>query len=121
MNKIQAILALKMNIDLSYEVFSEKLASNPVVLKMIHSSNKYHAVARNSENTVMCQTASSLVRYQHWAWRGRYRKHSLIYRCVLDRVYRAFAWQRFVQIRYNTVACSTVAMQRSREGTSFAW
>jgi hypothetical protein len=42
-------------------------------------------------------TASSLVRYQQWAWRGRHRKHSLIYCCVLDRVYRAVAWQHVDQ------------------------
>jgi hypothetical protein len=34
-------------------------------------------------------------------WRGRHRKHSLVYCCVLDRVYRAVAWQRVDQIRYN--------------------
>jgi hypothetical protein len=38
-------------------------------------------------------------------WRvGRfYRKHSFLYCCVLDRVYRAFAWQRIDQICYNTL------------------
>jgi hypothetical protein len=36
-------------------------------------------------------------------WRvGRiYRKHSFLYCCVLDRVYRAVAWQLVDQIRYN--------------------
>jgi hypothetical protein len=50
---------------------------------------------------VMCQTPSSFARLQRWMWSGRHRKHSLIYCCVLDRVYRAVAWQRVAQIRYN--------------------
>jgi hypothetical protein len=39
------------------------------------------------------------------------------------RVYRAVAWERVDQIRYiiYIVACSTVAMQRSRENTCVAW
>jgi hypothetical protein len=39
-------------------------------------------------------------------WRvGRiYRKHSSLYCCVLDRVYRAVAWQRVDHNHYNTVA-----------------
>jgi hypothetical protein len=41
---------VKTNIDLSCEPFSEKLASNPGVLKKIHSSDKYHAVARTSSS-----------------------------------------------------------------------
>jgi hypothetical protein len=49
---------------------------------------------------VTCQTASSLFRYQHWEWRG-HRKHSLIYFCMLNRVYGAVAWQRVDQLRYN--------------------
>jgi hypothetical protein len=36
-----------------------------------------------------------------WLHRG-HGKHSLLYCCVLDRVYRAVAWQRVDQIRYNT-------------------
>jgi hypothetical protein len=61
----------------------------------------YCCVARTTQKTrVMCQTVSSLIRYKHWAWRGRHRKHSLTYCCVLDRVYRAVAWQRVDQIRY---------------------
>jgi hypothetical protein len=44
--------------------------------------------------------ASSLVHYQHWAGLGIHRKHSLIYCCMLDRVYRAVAWQRVNQIPY---------------------
>jgi hypothetical protein len=50
-----------------------------------------------------CQTASSLVRYKHWGWHGRHRKQSLIYCCVLDRVYRAVAWQSVDQVRYNII------------------
>jgi hypothetical protein len=38
---IQAIIAVKTNINLSCEAFSEKLASNPGVLKKIHSSDKF--------------------------------------------------------------------------------
>jgi hypothetical protein len=49
-NTIQAILAVKTNIDLSCEAFSEKLASNPGVLKKIHSSDMYHAIARTSSS-----------------------------------------------------------------------
>jgi hypothetical protein len=45
---IQAILAGKTNNVLSCETFSEKIASNPKVLKKIHSSDKYHAIARTS-------------------------------------------------------------------------
>jgi hypothetical protein len=45
---VQAILAVKTNTDLSREAFSEKLATNPGVLKKIHSSDKYHATARTS-------------------------------------------------------------------------
>jgi hypothetical protein len=62
----------------------------------------YCCVEQTTQKTrVTCQTASSLVRYQHWTWRGRHRKHSLVYCCVLDRVYRAVAWQRVDGIRYN--------------------
>jgi hypothetical protein len=51
-------------------------------------------MAQTTQKThVTCQTASSLVFYQDWAWRGRHRKHSLIYCSLLDRVYRAVAWQ----------------------------
>jgi hypothetical protein len=36
------------------------------------------------------------------AWRHRgHGKHSLLYCCLLDRVYRAVAWQRVDEIRYN--------------------
>jgi hypothetical protein len=48
-------------------------------------------------------TASSLVRYQYWAWRGQHRKHSLIYCCVLYCAYIAVAWQCVDQIRYNVL------------------
>jgi hypothetical protein len=36
-------------------------------------------------------------------WRGGriYRKYSLLYCCVLDRIYRTVAWQHVDQIRYN--------------------
>jgi hypothetical protein len=61
-------------------------------------------MAQTTQKTrVTCQTVSSLVRYQHLACRGRHRKHSLIYCCVLDRAYRAVAWQRVDQIRYNAM------------------
>jgi hypothetical protein len=43
---VQAILAVKMNTDLSCEAFSKKLASNRGVLKKTHSSDKYHGIAR---------------------------------------------------------------------------
>jgi uncharacterized protein (DUF1919 family) len=33
---------------------------------------------------------------------GRHRNQSLLYYCVLDRVYRAVAWQSVDQIPYNT-------------------
>jgi hypothetical protein len=40
-------------------------------------------VARTTQKTrATCQAASSLDRYQRWAWRGRQRKHSLPYCCV---------------------------------------
>jgi hypothetical protein len=35
---------------MSYEAFSEKLASNPGVPKKVHSSDKYHAIARTSSS-----------------------------------------------------------------------
>jgi hypothetical protein len=40
----------------------------------------------------------------YWSVRStwRHEKHSLIYCYVLDRVYRAVAWQCVDQIRYNT-------------------
>jgi hypothetical protein len=64
----------------------------------------YCWTAQTTEKTrVTCQTASSLVRYQHWAWRGLHRKQSIIYCCVLDLVYIAVAWQRVDQIRYNNI------------------
>jgi hypothetical protein len=40
----------------------------------------YCCMVQTTQKTcVTCQTASSLVHYQQWAWRGRHRKHSLIY------------------------------------------
>jgi hypothetical protein len=42
-----------------------------------YSGSSYNSSAQTSQKTrVTCQTASSLVRYQHWAWRARHRKHS---------------------------------------------
>jgi hypothetical protein len=65
----------------------------------------YNSSARTPQKTrVTYQTASSLIRYQHWAWRGQLRKHSLIYCCVLDRVHGAVAWQRVDQICFNILA-----------------
>jgi hypothetical protein len=62
-------------------------------------------MAQTTQKTrVTCETASSLVHYQQWTWRGRHRKQSLIYCYVLDRVYRTVAWQRVDQIRYSIVA-----------------
>jgi hypothetical protein len=84
-------------------------------------------MAQTTQKTLVTwQTASSLVRYQHWTWRGQHRKHSLIYCCVLDRVYRAVAWQRVDQIRYsiflliNISFCraSTVRIQGQRHLTN---
>jgi hypothetical protein len=37
----------------------------------------------------------------YWCVGRIYRKHSFLYCCVLDRVYRAVGWQRVDQIRYN--------------------
>jgi hypothetical protein len=68
---------------------------------LCYSGTSYNSSARTPQKTrVTCQTASSLIRCQHWAWRGRYRKRGLIYCCVFDRVYGAVAWQHVVQIRY---------------------
>jgi hypothetical protein len=39
----------------------------------------------------------------YWRVYRIYRKHSFLYYCVLDRVYRAVAWQRVDEIRYNIV------------------
>jgi hypothetical protein len=50
MDKIQVILAVETDTGLSCEAFSEKLASNPGVLKKIHSSDKCHAIARPSSS-----------------------------------------------------------------------
>jgi hypothetical protein len=36
----------------------------------------------------------------YWRFGRIYRKHSFLYCCVLDRVYRAIAWQLVDQIRY---------------------
>jgi hypothetical protein len=41
------------------------------------------------------------------AWRGRRRKHPLVYCCVLGRVYRAVAWQRVDRICYNILSGKT--------------
>jgi hypothetical protein len=66
-----------------------------------YSGISYNSSARTRQKTrVTCQAVSSLVRYQHLVWRGRHRRHSLIYCCLLDRVYGAVAWQRVDQIRY---------------------
>jgi hypothetical protein len=47
----QATLAQKMDTDLSREAFSDKLASNPGVVKKVQSSDKYHVIARLSSLT----------------------------------------------------------------------
>jgi hypothetical protein len=47
-DKTQAILALKTSNGLSCEAFSEKLASNPGIMKKIHSSDKYLVITRTS-------------------------------------------------------------------------
>jgi hypothetical protein len=68
------------------------------------------------------------------AWRHRgHGKHSLLYCCVLDRVYRAVTWQRVDQIRYNiyiyirvkgkyNVTSSSRQLQQIREAADgFRW
>jgi hypothetical protein len=66
-----------------------------------YSETSYNSSTRTPQKTrVTCLTASSLARYQHWEWRGRHRKHSLIYCCVLDRVYGDVAWQCVDQIHH---------------------
>jgi hypothetical protein len=63
-------------------------------------ANFYSRILLCPLTRVTCQIGSSLICYQHWAWR-EHRKHRLLYCCVLGRVYRAVAWQRVDQIRYN--------------------
>jgi hypothetical protein len=47
-------------------------------------------------------------------WRSRgHGKYSLLYFCVLYRVYRAVAWKRVVQIRYNMYVCMYVCINWS--------
>jgi hypothetical protein len=41
-------------------------------------------IFRHGPHSKFSQSASSLVRHQHWAWRGRHRKHSFIYCSLLD-------------------------------------
>lgn len=41
---MRAILAVKINMGISCEAFSEKISANPAILKQIHSSDKYTAV-----------------------------------------------------------------------------
>jgi hypothetical protein len=68
----------------------------------------YFFMAQTIEKTrVTCETASSLVRYQHWAWRERHRIHNVFYCCMLERVYRAVARQRVDQIRYSIIKRNT--------------
>jgi hypothetical protein len=44
----------------------------------------YCCLAQTTQKTrVTCQTASSLVRYQHWAWHGLHRKHNYYCRVLL--------------------------------------
>jgi hypothetical protein len=82
------------------------LTDNSPGLHLGYSRTSYNSSARIPQKTrVTCQTASSLVRYQHWAWRKRHRKDSLIYCCVLDRVYGAVAWQCVDRILYNMIWC----------------
>jgi hypothetical protein len=78
------------------------MSSHIVSARTTHRKHNPSIVAwrRPHEKPLTCQNASLLARYQHWAWRGLHRKHSLIY-CVLDRVYRAVVWQRSDEIRYN--------------------
>jgi hypothetical protein len=45
--------------------------------------------------------ANSLVRYRHWVWCGRHKKHNIIYCCVLDSVCRDVSRQRVDQTLYN--------------------
>jgi hypothetical protein len=70
--------------------------------------SRYIAAARTAQNTKF-YFKNRCVTYQPVrenpvptvARRGRHSKHSLIYCCVLDRVYLAVAWQRVYQICYN--------------------
>jgi hypothetical protein len=46
-----------------------------------YSGTSYNSSAWTPQKTlVTCRTESALVLYQHWAWLGRHRRHSLIYR-----------------------------------------
>jgi hypothetical protein len=77
------------------------LSTQPFWTALWYSGTSYNCSARTPQKTrVTCQTASPLVCYQHWAWR-EHRKHSIIYCCVLNRVYGDVAWQRVDQMRYN--------------------
>jgi hypothetical protein len=81
--------------------------------------------AYHPENTCHMSDCEFLVRYHHWAWRGRHRKHSLSFWCVLDRVYRAAARQRVDQIRYN-MFCSyfmnfVKVNRRLKSGAEYGW
>jgi hypothetical protein len=49
---------------------------------------------------------------------GRHRKQSLIYCCVLDRVYRAVAWQRVDQICYNVFQARYMFRKQNLAGRS---
>jgi hypothetical protein len=57
--------------------------------------------ADHTENTCHVSDCEFIGPLPALAWRGRHRKHSLIYCCVLGRVYRTVAWQRVDQIRYS--------------------
>jgi hypothetical protein len=97
-------------------VFARAVKVNSLSRILLHILGTNHAqktqpfyccMEQTTQKTrVTCQTASSLVRYQHWAWRGRQKKDSFIYCCVLALVYRSVTWQRINQIRYNMTQCA---------------
>jgi hypothetical protein len=54
--------------------------SNVANCSQLQRDTRYIDSARTTQKTrVTCQTACSLGRYQHWAWRGPHRKHFFQY------------------------------------------
>jgi hypothetical protein len=70
-------------------------------LSVVPEPNEFYHLYVSQRNGHASQETRHVTTTHRCVTSPRTQKHSLLYCCLLDRVYRAVAWQRVNQIRYN--------------------
>jgi hypothetical protein len=86
------------------------------------TTHRKHSLAQTTQKTrVTCQTASWFVRYQHWEWRERHRKHSpMEYCCICSNKYLVnYARESHVGLHVNCSLFSSDFSQNLYVSTNF--